>query len=63
MIDVLYESFKIFIDCFMLIFNWPIPFYDNVKIPLGVLAIAFLTLINVVYFTLKSIGIIRKGDE
>lgn len=62
MIDVIYNCFKIFIDCFMLFFNLEVPFYDDNTIKLGVLVIAFMTLVAVIVFALKAIGIIRKED-
>lgn len=63
MIDIILNMFKIFWDCFMLIFNIKIPFYGEREIQLGALAIAFITIVFVVYFVLKNIGIIRKGDS
>lgn len=62
MIDVIINMFYIFWDCFMLVFDLEIPFYGEKKIQLGVLAIAFITLVIVITFVLKSIGIIRKDD-
>lgn len=62
MIDVILNMFSIFWNCFMLFFNLEIPFYGEEKIKLGILAIAFITLVIVITFVLKSIGIIRKDD-
>lgn len=60
MIDIIYNFFKIFIDCFMMFFDLEIPFYDDKTIKLGVLAIAFMTLVLIIVFVLEALGIIRK---
>lgn len=63
MIDIILNFCQIFWNCFMLVFNMEIPFYEEKTIKFGVLAIAFITLITIICFVLKSIGIIRKGDD
>lgn len=63
MIEVIYQIIDLIIQFINSIFNFKIDFIDGESVPIGIIIVAFVFFVLVIYLILKAIGISGKDDE
>lgn len=63
MIEVIYQVIDLVIQFINNIFNFKIDFIDGEYVPIGIVVVAFVFFVLVIYLILKAIGISGKDDE